>query len=70
LTIGDLEEIAKGKSDEEKAIRMLWRMLAKADSQITLEKVKQLPLEAAIAILTRIAETVPLVQTQPASKPG
>jgi len=49
---------------------MLWRMLAKADSQITLEKVKQLPLEAAIAILTRIAETVPLVQTQPASKPG
>ena len=68
ITIGDLEEIAKGKTDEEKAIRILWKMLQKADRDITLEKVKQLPLEVAAAILTRIAG--PLFQTQQQSTNG
>ncbi|RLI53822.1 MAG: hypothetical protein DRP09_14770 [Candidatus Thorarchaeota archaeon] len=61
LTIGDLEDI-KGKTDEEIAIRLLWKMLNKADPEITLEKVKQLPIEVATAILQKIS--APLFQMQ------
>ena len=54
LTIGDLADI-KGETDEEVAIRLLWKMLNKADPEITLEKVKQLPIEVATAILQKIS---------------
>lgn len=68
LTIGDLTDIVKAETDEEKAIRMLWKMLHKADKTVTLEKVKALPLQTATAILTRIA--APLPRTLQALKRG
>ena len=61
LTLGDLPEINKAGSDEEKAQMVLWKMLHKADSKITLDQVKRFPLETATAILTTIA--TPLQET-------
>ena len=54
LTIGDLSDVLKGETDQERAILMLWKMLSKADEKITLEKVKALPIDVATAILTKI----------------
>ena len=59
LTMKDLAEINKAKTDEERATLILWKMLSKADKNITLEKVQQLPIETATAILNAI--TRPLV---------
>jgi len=55
LTVGDLGDVMKAKTDEEKAVVMLYKMLAKADSKVTLEKVKALPIEVATAILGKIS---------------
>ena len=51
LTVDDLGDIMKAKTDEERAIIILYKMLHKADPKVTLEKVKALPIEIAAAIL-------------------
>lgn len=55
LTIGDLEDLGKAKSDDERATLILYKMLRKADDSITLEKVKQLPVNIATRILNEIS---------------
>lgn len=55
LTIGDLADIKGDLTNEEIAIRLLWKMLNKANPEITLEQVKQLPIEIALAIFQKIA---------------
>jgi len=55
LTIDDLGDVMKVKTDEEKAVVMLYKMLSKADSKVTLEKVKALPIDVATAILSKIS---------------
>jgi len=64
LTLGDMPEIAKGQTDEERALRILWRMLSKADTNITLEKVERLPMETATAILRAIVGPLPQTGTR------
>jgi len=54
LTIADMEALREAKTDEERAAIILWRMLSKADENVTLEKVKALPIEVATSILNRI----------------
>jgi len=68
LTMKDLADINKAKTDEERATLMLYKMLSKADKNVTLEKVQELPIETATAILNAI--TRPLVQTVRRSKGG
>jgi hypothetical protein len=63
ITMGDLVEINKAKTNEERAIRVLWLMLKKADPEVTLEKVQQLPLQTATAILKQIMKAFPLEAT-------
>ena len=61
LTIEDLPEIMKAKDDQERAAIMLYKLLSKADENVTLEKVKRLPVDVATAILSRIVpQTRPL----------
>ncbi|MGB9774866.1 MAG: hypothetical protein ACPL4I_12785 [Bacteroidota bacterium] len=62
LSLKDLEEINRAKTDQERAARTLWKMLSKANSEWTLERVEALPLEVAVAIIRRI--TPPLTPTQ------
>jgi len=57
LTVGDLAEINKAETAEEKAVLMLYKMLEKADKNVTLDKVKALPLDVATAILTVISKS-------------
>ena len=57
LSIADLAEINKAETAEEKAVLMLYKMLAKADEKVTLEKVRALPLDVATVILTRISQS-------------
>ena len=57
LSIADLAEINKAETAEEKAVLMLYKMLAKADENVTLDKVKALPLDVATVILTRISQS-------------
>ena len=68
LTMKDLADINKAKTDEERATLILYKMLSKADKNVTLEKVQELPIETATAILNAI--TRPLVQTVRRSKGG
>jgi len=63
LSLKDLEEINKAKSDHERAIRTLWKMLSKADPEWTLEKVEALPLEVAVAIIRRVSPPLTQIQT-------
>jgi len=59
LSLDDLAYINKAKSDEERGIRILHRMLSKANPEWTLEKVKKIPLGVATAILQRILTPFP-----------
>jgi len=68
LTMGDLAELEKAKTDMEKGTRVLWLMLRKADPELKLEDVAKLPVEVAAAVLTAIAG--PLLQTGKASSAG
>lgn len=68
LTMNDLAEINKAESDEERATLILWKMLSKADKNVTLEKVQQLPIETATAILNAI--TRPLASMAKRSSVG
>jgi len=70
LTLADMEDITQAKTDQERAITMLWKMLAKADPDWTLEKVKQLPLTVATAILAEIAGPLTVPLTPKPSKTG
>jgi len=63
LSLKDLEEINKAKSDHERAIRTLWKMLSKANSEWTLERVEALPLEVAVAIIRRVSPPLTQIQT-------
>lgn len=69
LSIADLSEINKAETAEEKAVLMLYKMLAKADRNVTLDKVKALPLDVATAILTRISQS-PLLRIPEKLKDG
>ena len=60
ITMGDLAEVNRAKTNEERAIRVLWLMLSKADRKVTLQKVEKLPLQTATAILKQIMKTFPL----------
>ena len=55
LTLADMNDIMKAETDQERAIVMLWKMLEKANPKWTLEKVRQLPLDVATAILAKIS---------------
>ena len=68
ITMGDLAEINRAKTDEERATLILWKMLSKADENVTLEKVQQLPIETATPILNAI--TRPLVSIAKKSNVG
>ena len=68
LSLKDLEEVNKAKSDQERATRTLWKMLNKANSEWTLERVESLPVNVAAAIIRRI--TPPLTQTMQSSESG
>lgn len=62
LTFADLPEIAKATNEQERGILILYKLLSKADPNVTLEKVKMLPVNIGNAILRRIEqETRPLV---------
>lgn len=61
LSLKDLEEVNKAKSDQERATRTLWKMLNKANSEWTLERVESLPVNVAAAIIRHV--TPPLTQT-------
>jgi len=51
----DIAEIdGKGKNEWEKGLLVLWKMLSKVDSGVTVEKLKQLPVDTTAAILNAI----------------
>lgn len=56
LTLGDLKDLRKAVEDEEATTIILYRMLSKADPSVTLDKVKQLPLDVASIILNKISK--------------
>jgi hypothetical protein len=68
LSLKDLEEVKKAKSDQERATRTLWKMLNKANSEWTLERVESLPVNVAAAIIRHV--TPPLTQTPQPSESG
>jgi len=59
LTVKDYAEINKIKDDNERMFEMLYRMLHKADPSVTMEKVKELPIEVAALILKKIFQSSP-----------
>jgi hypothetical protein len=60
LSLKDLEDVNRAKTDQERATRTLWKMLSKANSEWTLEKVESLPLEVAAAIIKRLTPPLTL----------
>ncbi|MEM3579478.1 MAG: hypothetical protein QXL54_04585 [Candidatus Bathyarchaeia archaeon] len=52
LTLADMFEVAKAQSNEERGAIILWLMLSKADSSLTLDDVKALPMDVAAKLLT------------------
>jgi len=70
LTLKDSTEIMKPTDPQQRAILILWKMLEKADSKITLEQVEALPLDVATAILTEIGKDFLRLQTAMPLKPG
>lgn len=70
LTLKDSIDIMKHEDTQERAIVILWKMLQKADSKITLEQVEALPLDVATAILTEIGAGFFLTQTPTVLKAG
>ena len=70
LTLKDSAEIMKPTDPQERAIYILWKMLEKADSKITLEQVEALPLDVATAILTEIGKDFLQFRTATALKTG
>jgi len=49
-----LEIQRKSKNDVEAGLFILWRMLSKVDPKVTVEKLKQLPVDVTTAILNAI----------------
>ena len=70
LTLKDSTEIMKPTDPQQRAILILWKMLEKADSKITLEQVEALPLDVATAILTEIGKDFLRLQTAMPLKAG
>jgi hypothetical protein len=70
LTLKDSLEIMKPEDPQQRAIVILWKMLQKADSAITLEQVEALPLDVATAILTEIGRDFLQLQTATPLKSG
>lgn len=70
LTLEDLKSklFRKAKSNIEKAQAVLYLMLSKADSSITMEKVEKIPVHTASDIISVIA--APLLQNLENLKPG
>ncbi|MEM1551331.1 MAG: hypothetical protein QXH03_01510 [Candidatus Bathyarchaeia archaeon] len=56
LTLADMFEVAKAKSNEERSAVILWLMLSKADKSLTLEDVKALPMDVAAKLLSALAK--------------
>ena len=59
LSLDDLAFINEADTDEERGIRILYRMLSKANPEWTLEKVRKIPIGVATAILQRILPPFP-----------
>jgi hypothetical protein len=70
LTLKDSMEIMKPEDPQQRAIVILWKMLQKADPDITLEQIEKLPLTVATAILTEIGKDFLQLQTATALKAG
>ena len=70
LTLKDSTEIMKPVDPQERAIVILWKMLQKADKNITLEQVEALPLDVATAILTEVGSDFLRLQRATALKAG
>jgi len=70
LTLKDSIAVMKPADPQQRAILILWKMLEKADSKITLEQVEALPLDVATAILTEIGKDFLRLQTATALKAG
>ena len=70
LTLKDSIEVMKPTNPQERAILILWKMLQKADGNITLEQVQNLPLDVATAILTEVGSDFLRPQTPRPLKAG
>ena len=70
LTLKDSIEVMKPTDPQQRAIVILWRMLQKADKNITLEQVQNLPLDVATAILTEVGSDFLRLQTAQQLKTG
>jgi len=70
LTLKDSIEVMKPTDPQQRAIVILWKMLQKADSKITLEQVEALPLDVATAILTEVGSDFLRLQTPRQLKTG
>ena len=56
LTLKDSLELSKYQTNEERSAAMIWLMLRKAYPELTLEDVKNLPLDVAASIMTAITK--------------
>jgi hypothetical protein len=70
LTLGDLQEINKCETNEEKNIMALFRMLHKTYPDVTIDDVREFGLEEVIRLLKLIAGPQGFLQIQKQSQPG
>jgi len=56
LTLKDSLELSKYQTNEERSAAMIWLMLRKAYPELTLEDIKNLPLDVAANIMTALAK--------------
>jgi len=68
LSLKDLEDVDKAKTTQERSRLVLWKMLHKANKEWTLEKVEQIPMDVAAAIIKHL--TPPLTQSLKLSASG
>ena len=58
LTLKDSLELSKYQTNEERSAAMIWLMLRKAYPELSLEDVKNLPLDVAASIMTAITKNL------------
>lgn len=67
LALGDLSEVNKIKDAYDRGINVLWRMLQKADPNLTLETVQKMDNDVAKILLSAISSENPLSTSEESS---